>query len=87
MTIIDPDLSAKMYYNTHDYFRKHYIDNLPNDIKLWAERYREWLAEQGCFIVRSERPILRNGLDIAPHYDRFSFKHEKDATMFVLRWS
>lgn len=87
MTIIDPDLTAEMYYNTQVYFRKHYIDNLPNDSKIWAERYSEWLAEQGCFIVQTDRRVLRNSLGIAPRYDRFSFNYDKDATMFVLKWS
>jgi hypothetical protein len=87
MTLTDADLSAKMYYNTQVYFREHYIDDLPNDDRAWAEKYKEWLAEQGCVIIHTNDRVLRNSLGIAPWYDKFSFENPEDATMFVLRWS
>lgn len=75
-----------LYYNTQVYFRKNCMDDLPNDDKIWAKAYREWLAEQGATIVLAE-DVVRNALGVAPYYDKFGFENEQDATMFVLRWS
>ena len=88
MTQIQPgtEESAIMYYNTQVYFREHYIGDLPNNDRVWAEKYNEWLAEQGCTINYSNDRVLRNSLGIAPHYDTFQFENEHDALMFKLRW-
>ena len=77
-----------LYYNTQVYFRKHYIDNLPNDDKVWGQEYHKWLAAQGAIIVKNKQEVfLRNSLGVAPYYDKFGFENERDATMFILRWS
>lgn len=76
-----------LYYNTQVYFRKHVIDHLLNDQQVWAQQYREWLAEQGCEIVLSNNRALRNSLNVSPFYDSFGFRNEADATAFLLRWS
>lgn len=62
---------------------------MPNHERVWAERYRKWLAEQGCVIVltKSDYEVVRNSLGVAPGYDKFGFENEHDATIFVLRWS
>lgn len=78
-----------LYYNTQVYFRKNHWINMPNHERVWAERYHKWLAEQGCAIVltKSDIEVVRNSLGISPGYDKFGFENERDATMFVLRWS
>ena len=64
------------------------MDDLPNDDRIWAREYRKWLAERGGQIIKGDpRPVIRNALDIAPGYDKFGFENEKDATIFVLKWS
>lgn len=77
-----------IYYNTQVYFRKHCWINMPNHERVWAERYREWLAEQGCVIVlrSSDINVVRNSLGVAPGFDQFGFSKPEDATMFALRW-
>lgn len=62
---------------------------MPNHERVWAERYRDWLAEQGCVIVLTESDIdvVRNSLGVAPGYDKFGFKNEQDAVWFTLKWS
>ena len=88
MTLIEAD---NIYYNTQVYFRKHFIDDLPNDHRVWEKVYSEWLQSQGCEIVYSRDilspHVLRNSLGIAPYYDKFGFKNPEDATMFILRWA
>lgn len=77
-----------IYGNTQVYFRKHYIDKLPNDDKIWAREYAKWLAEQGAVIVRPDKiDLLKNSLGISPTYDKFGFERQEDATLFALRWS
>lgn len=78
-----------IYYNTQVYFRKHKWVNMPNHERVWAERYREWLAEQGCVIVHTEStiPVVRNSLGVAPGFDRFGFERQEDAVLFALRWT
>ena len=78
--------SAIMYYNTQVYFRQHILSLLDHDERVWAEKYKEWLAEQGCTINYSNDRVLRNSLGIAPHYDTFQFENDHDALMFKLRW-
>lgn len=78
-----------IYYNTQVYFRKHCWINMPNHERVWAEKYREWLAEQGCVIVHNTKsaiPVVRNSLDVAPGWDQFGFEKSEDATLFALRW-
>ena len=85
MTLIE---TGDIYYNTQVYFRKHFLDDLPNDDRVWETVYRQWLRSQGCEIVRFPPPeLLRNSLGIAPHYDKFGFKNPGDATLFILRWA
>lgn len=78
--------AGEIYYNTQVYFRKHYIDNLPNDDKVWAKEYREWLRSQGAEIVSPNGNCAVTALGVAPFYDKFVFKNDRDATMFLLRW-
>lgn len=84
MTLIE---TGDIYYNTQVYFRKHFLDDLPNDDRVWETVYRQWLRSQGCEIVNLASASLRNSLGIAPYYDRFGFKNPEDATMFILRWA
>ena len=76
-----------LYYNTQVYFRQHIVDQLPNDTHVWAQAYRDWLAEQGCEIILSNNRALRNSLGVAPWYDSFGFSNDHDATVFALRWT
>ena len=76
----------QIHYTTREYFRKHVIDNLPNILDEWAKGYRVLLAEQGCEIVRQGENLLRDGLDVAPGYDRFLFRDEQAAILFSLKW-
>lgn len=76
-----------LYYNTQVYFRKHMWVDMPNHERIWGERYRAWLAEQGCTVVDGHSPVLRNSLGVAPGFDYFAFENEQDAAMFALRWS
>lgn len=86
MTYID---SLHVIYNVQVWFRKNCIDDLPNDSDIWAREFRKWLAEQGGEIDRDDyfSPRLRNGLGLAPGYDRLKFERDEDATIFLLRWS
>lgn len=85
MTLIE---AGDIYYNTQVYFRKHFIDDLPNDHHSWTTEYRRWLRSQGCEVITDPSPtILRNSLGIAPFYDKFGFKNPEDATIFILRWA
>ena len=84
MTLIE---TGDIYYNTQVYFRKHFLDDLPNDDRVWETVYRLWLRSQGCEIVNLASAPLRNSLGIAPYYDKFGFKNPEDATMFILRWA
>lgn len=78
----------EVYYNTQVYFRRHHMDNLPNDDKIWAAEYRNWLKSQGAVIVEPTMlNLTRNGLGVAPHFDKFGFERQEDATVFALRWS
>lgn len=79
--------AGHIYYNTQVYFRKHHIDDLPNDDKVWAKEYREWLRSQGAEIFSPNKERVVTSLGIAPFCDKFVFKNDHDATMFVLRWS
>lgn len=76
-----------IYYNTQVYFRKYILDRLPNDDKVWARVYRQWLKKQGCSIEKCKENIIRNGLDIAPGWDSYKFENSQDAFVFMLRWS
>jgi hypothetical protein len=84
MTYID---DINIIYNLQYWFRKNRIDDLDNNDKVWAENFKQWLAEQGCEIDYANNRVLRNSLGIAPNYDKLRFANSKDATIFVLRWS
>lgn len=77
-----------MIYNVQAWFiihnRPRYLDN---DSQVWAQAFRDWLAQQGCEIEHSASQVLRNSLGIAPNYDRLRFHNDHDATVFALRWS
>lgn len=81
--ILDPEIMV----NLQIYFRKNILPELPNDDRLWADSFKLWLSEQGAAIDYHPGRLLRNGLGIAPHYDRLVFEKEQDATFFILRWS
>lgn len=76
-----------LYYNTQVYFRQHIVDQLPNNDRIWAQAYRDWLALQGCEIILSNNRALRNSLGVSPLYDSFGFCNDHDATVFALRWA
>lgn len=84
MTLLDTN---KLYFNTQIYFKNNFIDELPNDDKVWREVYHTWLKSQGAIIVKSEKDLVRNVLGVAPFNDKFGFENEHDATMLVLRWA
>lgn len=76
-----------LYFNTQVYFKKHLMNDLPNDDKVWRESYHAWLKTQGAVIIKSKKDLLSNALGVTPFYDKFGFENEHDATLFVLRWS
>lgn len=78
---------VNIYYNTQVYFREHCMNDLPNDSRVWARAFRDWLATQGCEIEQTRGDVVRNSLDFAPHYDSFRFSNDRDATVFILRWA
>ena len=82
-------LCDAIYYNTQVYFRKHFIDDLPNDDKEWAKAYHAWLKEQGATVVPppNKQNLLATALGVSPYYDHFCFENDHDATVFVLKWS
>ena len=87
MTYID---SLRVIYNLQVWFRENRIDDLPNDTSIWSREFRKWLSEQGCEIEHDEDEFcrkIRNGLGLAPGYDRLKFERDVDATLFMLRWS
>ena len=63
------------------------MPNLVNDDKVWALEFRKWLKEQGAKIEHSPKGVLRNSLNVSPGFDRLVFEDDRDATMFILRWS
>jgi len=73
--------------NIQVWYRHNRLDNLANDDRVWREDFRAWLKEQGCEIDLSNNRLLRNSLGIAPGYDRLRFEDDRDATVFILRWS
>lgn len=82
------ETSSNLYYNTQLYFRKNMLESLANDDREWAEAYARWLATQGAVLIKdNNKSLLRNGLGVAPGYDKFGFTNPADATVFLLRWS
>lgn len=80
-------MSMDLYYNTQIYFAKNILPGLPNDMWEWKNGYKEWLKEQGCTVKPHPNSLIKNSLGVSPGYDAFQFLHEKDATMFLLRWA
>lgn len=77
-----------LYYNTQVYFRHHILETLPNDDRVWRDEYHAWLKSQGAVIVKDHNlRVLTNSLGVSPGYDKFGFKNEQDATLFILRWA
>lgn len=77
----------EIMYTLQVYFRKNILPELDNDDRLWSDKFKLWLSEQGAAIDYHPGRLLRNGLGIAPHYDRLVFEDESKLTMFMLRWS
>ena len=86
MTYLETD---RFHWVTRKYFRDVVLETLPNNETDWYNGYRSWLAEQGCEIVRADtgRDFVVDILGVAPGYDKFAFANERDATLFLLRWS
>lgn len=86
MTYID---DLVILYNLQVWFRQNRLDLLENSDKVWTKEFAKWLQEQGCEIdyYQPYSSVLRNGLGIAPGYDRLMFADSSAATWFVLRWS
>jgi hypothetical protein len=80
-------MSIDLYYNTQVYFAKNILPGLPNDDRKWKNEYKEWLKEQGCTVKPHSNSLIKNSLGVSPGYDVFEFLQEKDAIMFMLRWS
>jgi hypothetical protein len=85
------ETNSTLYYsNIRPHYRRYFIDNLPNDETAWINGFRQWLAEQGCTVIRTKTEneiIVVDPLGIAPGHDRLCFDREQDATLFVLKWS
>jgi hypothetical protein len=79
--------TGNLYFNTQVYFRKTFIDDLPNCDNVWKETYYAWLETQGASVIKSGNDVIRTALGVAPGYDRFGFKDDHDATIFALRWA
>ena len=80
----NPDL----WYNLQIHFKNNIMPNLANDDRVWAAAFRLWLKEQGAEIEQAmNQRYFRNSLGISSHHDRLVFENERDATMFILRWS
>lgn len=77
----------ELYYNTQVYFAKHFMDGLTNDANALRQSYHAWLKTQGAVVIKGPESLICNILGIAPSYDKFGFKNEHDAIVFVLRWS
>jgi hypothetical protein len=80
-------VSIDLYYNTQIYFTVNILPGLLNDDHKLKNGYKEWLKEQGCTIKQHPSNLLKTGLGVSPGYDVFEFLQEKDAMMFLLRWS
>lgn len=78
---------SNIFYNLQVYFKNNFLDQLPNDDKVWSAAFSRWLAEQGCKIEHHHARLIRNSLGIAPHYDSLVFEDERLYTMFLLRWA
>ena len=74
-------------HNLQVYFRNNILLDLENDDRVWAERFRLWLLEQGAVIELHPGRLLRNSLGIAPLYDKLAFEDEGKLIVFSLRWS
>lgn len=74
----------KLYWKTQEEFLK--LPVTPH--KSVADCYRMFLENQGVTILYSkEKELVRNILGVAPGYDSFCFKDEKDYTWFLLKYS
>ena len=76
-----------LWYRLQRYFAANIMPNLANDNRVRAREFRQWLALQGAVIEHSPERLVRNGLDVAPGFDRLVFQDDKLATVFILRWS
>lgn len=80
--------NPNIWYNLQTHFKNNIMPRLENDDKVWAAAFRRWLKEQGADIEHlMNQRLMRNGLGIAPHYDKLVFEDERDAMMFILKWS
>jgi hypothetical protein len=62
------------------------MPNLANDNQVWAREFRQWLSLQGAVIEHSPERLVRNGLDVAPGFDRLVFQDDEQMMIFLLRW-
>ena len=82
--------TGDIYYTVRLYFRREIMPLLPHDDKVWREEFHRWLASQGARI-RSHwpngNPLLVDSLGVSPGYDLFEFSDERQASIFILKWS
>ncbi len=76
-----------LWYRLQRYFVDNIMPDLANDNRVRAREFRQWLLLQGAVIEHSPEQLVRNGLDIAPGFDRLVFQDDELATVFILRWA
>ena len=76
-----------LWFRLQKYFADNIMPNLVNDNRVRAREFRQWLLLQGAVIEHSPERLVRNGLDVAPGFDRLVFQDDRLATVFILRWS
>jgi hypothetical protein len=76
-----------LWYRLQRYFADNIMPKLANDNQVWAREFRQWLLLQGAVIEHSPERLVRNGLDVAPGFDRLVFQDDRLATVFILRWA
>ena len=80
--------NPNIWYNLQIHFKNNIMPGLENDDKVWATAFRRWLKEQGADIEPAQNiRYLRNSLQIAPQFDLLVFEDDRDAMMFLLKWS
>lgn len=81
--------TGDIYYTVRLYFRREILPLLPHDDKVWREEFHRWLESQGARIRHPihSRDLLFDALGVAPGYDLFEFSDERQASIFILKWS
>ena len=75
-----------LWYRLQRYFADNIMPDLANDNRVWAREFRQWLLLQGAVIEHSPERLVRNGLDVAPGFDRLVFQDDEQMMIFLLRW-